>query len=680
MNTMREELPRHSPQIKHSMQLYNNILAIEANWLIEQGIMSQRNYGALRDRQDLQVVRRGCRGQEALVSFESLPERFKRKVLAIVPNPYKAVQVNMVESFIEHSAEVSAFFDGYRLGDDKHLPVDKRREYYMNAIVLEGIGRLIAQRAAKRRALGHTSVRFWSEIADAVQDLDRSRYPHALPANARSLERRYKQYKAEGYESLIHKAFLSSKKNAAKVADEKQESLLVELIGSPNNLDNAQVAKIYNSVADVMSWKQITSSTVAVWRDKVDSITFARRRGSREYNNQKTMQVKRSAPTYPLYYWTTDGWDVELMYQRRTTNKDGKQVTIFHEKVTMVIVLDACCKYPIGYAIGDYENPNVIKEALRNAAKHTEELFGQMYRTQQIQSDNYGRGALKPSYVGISGIYTPAKVGNAKAKIIEPWFRYFNKKYCQMQKNWSGYGVTSKKELQPNSEYLNKYKKEFPDFAGVCEQVVRFLEMERRELRDKYMALFNEMPAEKRIPLPFDQYLMLYGTDNGKRQLLQGNGLTLTIAGKQYQYDCFDHDFRDHASTRWQVRYDPDDMRKVLAVNEDETLHFVLEEKYIQPMALVERKEGDYKELQRVFAFNERQSERISRKLGKHAENVDNLLNSRKELANLQKFLITDSTGQHKNQRNKVRLQVSDAEVVEEEEKRNTEIDLYDEY
>ena len=665
------------------MQLYNNILAVEASWLIEQGIVSLGNYCQLTKRKDLQVIRRGCRGQEALVAFESMPERFKRKVLAIVPNPYKAVEVNIVDGFIEHSAEASAFFDGYCLGGEqsaaggtcRHLPVDKRREYYANAIVLDGIGRLIAKRTAKQRALGHTAMRFWGEIAEAVQNLDRSRYPHALPANARSLERKYKQYKAEGYESLVHKAFLAEKKNAAKVVDAQQESLLAELIGSPNNLDNAQIAKIYNSVASVMQWKQITSSTVAVWRDKKDSITFARRRGSREYSNQKAMQVKRSAPTYPLYYWTTDGWDVELMYQHRTTKKDGKQVTVYCEKVTMVIVLDACCKYPIGYAIGDYEDPNVIKEALRNAAKHTEELFGQMYRTQQIQSDNYGRGALKPSYKGISGVYTPAKVGNAKSKIIEPWFRYFNKKYCQMQKNWSGFGVTSKKELQPNSEYLNKYKKDFPDWAGVCEQVVRFLEMERRELHDKYVALFHEMPAEKRIELPYEQYLMLYGSDNGKRQLLRGNGLTLTIAGKQYQYDCFDPDFRDHASTRWQVRYDPDDMRKVLAVNEDESLHFVLEEKYVQPMALVERKEGDYKELQRVFAFNERLSERISKKLGEHSENVYNLLNSRKELANLQKFLITDSTGQHKDQRNRARVHA--AEVVEE---RDEEMDLYDEY
>lgn len=633
------------------MQYYNNILTVEARWLIAEGIMTEVNYRNLTNRKDIRIVRRGCRCKEALVDYESMPERFRRKVDAIVKDPYKAVRTNTIEEYIAHSAEASEYFDTFVTGDDRHLPSDKRREYYANAIVMDAIHTLIVNRSAKRRALGGKATRFWEEISQAVQDLDRTRYPHALPANARALERKYKAYKAEGYESLIHKTYIMQNKNAAKVSDDSQVSALGVLISDPRNLDNEQVARIYNTLAVQMQWKKITAATVAVWRDKLDNDIYARRHGAVAYRSKKAMQVKRSAPTYPLYYWTMDGWDAELLYQK---TENGR--TTYHNRVTVVIVLDACCKYPIGYAIGTHETPELIKEALRNAAKHTESLFGQMYRTAQLQSDNYSIKKMLPLYEVMADKATPAQVRNAKAKTIEPWFKYFNKKYCQLQPNWSGFGVTSRKELQPNSDFLNKYRKNFPDFDGVCRQLAGFIEAERAELHDHYMELFGEMPAENRFPLAYDQYLMLFGATTGNRNLLQGSGLNITIGGVKRTFDCFDPAFRRHASTRWEVRFDPDDLSRALAVNEDESLRFMLEEKYVQPMALIERKEGDYEQLRRVLDFNKKQEKDIAGTLGGYMEHTAELMAHNKELDTLQKLMICDSRGQHKDQRNKERL------------------------
>ena len=640
------------------MQYYKNILTVEASWLIEQGVMTRANYQNLTTRKDIRVVRRACRGHESLVDYESMPERFRRKVDEIVKDPYKAVRVNMLESYIVHSAEASDYFDSYQIGDDRHLPAEKRREYYTNAIVLNAIHTLMAERTARRRAMGNKSARFWEEISQAVQDLDCTRYPHALPANARSLERKYKAYRADGYESLIHRTYIIGNKNAAKVSDNNQVSALGVLISDPRNLDNEQVVRIYNTLAEQMQWKTITASTVAVWRDRLDSEIYARRHGAVAFRANKSMQVKRRAPSYPLYYWTMDGWDAELLYQK---TENGR--TTYHNRVTVVIVLDACCKYPIGYAIGTHETPELIKEALRNAAKHTESLFGQMYRTAQLQSDNYSIKKMLPLYEAMADKATPAQVKNAKAKIIEPWFKYFNKKYCQMQANWSGFGVTSRKELQPNSDFLNKYRKNFPDFDGVCRQLAGFIEAERAELHDHYMELFGEMPAENRFPLAYDQYLMLFGATTGKRNLLQGSGLNITIGGVKRTFDCFDPAFRRHASTRWEVRFDPDNLSRALAVNEDESLRFLLEEKYVQPMALIERSDGDYEQLQRIADFNREQEQQISGKIGGYMEQTAALMEHiehNKELETLQKLMICDSSGQHKNRRNAERLIIDD--------------------
>lgn len=648
------------------MEYYKNILAVEARWMIEQGVMTEANYNKLGQRGDIQIVRPGCRNTPALVAYDSMPDRYKRAIVERIGDPRKEARQNVLEGLIEHSATASEYFENYMIDDDRHLPADKRREYYTNAIVLDGVKRLIEGRNSKRKALGNRATRFWDEISQAVQELDLTKWPHTLPANARSLERKYQRYLAEGLGSLVHKAYQTGSKNAAKVADENQKAMLVTFMSDPRNLDNEQVARLYNMVAQQMDWKKITASAVAVWRDKCDDLIFARRHGAEKYRAGREMQVKRSAPTRPLLFWTMDGWDVELLYQ----HKPDKGATTYHNRLTMVVVLDGCCRYPIGFAVGHNESPALIREALRDAERETQRLFGRMYRVGQLQSDHFAMKNLAPTYQTVADKVTPARVKNAKAKPIEAWFNYFNKKYCQMQTNWSGFGITSRKELQPNTEYITKYKHQFPDFEGCVRQIVGFIQAERAELETAYVAQFE---AEGLIELKTAQYLMAFGESTGERRyLLQGCGIRCTIGTRKMDYDCFDTHFRKYPSTRWQLRYDPEDPHYAVAVNEDESLQFTLEEKYIQPMALADRSEGDAAELKRVMDFNRRKEQELMDELTPMADRARELL----ENTTLSKLLITDSRGQHKLPKAKARLQAAHFETVEVAEDDN----FYDMY
>ena len=650
------------------MEYFNNILTVEAGWMIEQGIMTEYEYKNLAHHsKDIQVVRRACRNTPALVAYDSMPDRYKKAIVERVGDPRKQARQNVLEGLIEHSATATTFFEDYMIDDDRHLPADKRREYYTNAIVLDGVKRLIEGRNSKRKALGNRATRFWDEISQAVQELDLTKWPHTLPANARSLERKYQRYIAEGFGSLVHKAYQTGSKNAAKVADENQKAMLVTFMSDPRNLDNEQVARLYNMVAQQMDWKKITASAVAVWRDKCDDLIFARRHGAEKYRAGREMQVRRSAPTRPLLFWTMDGWDVELLYQ----HKPDKGATTYHNRLTMVVVLDGCCRYPIGFAVGKNESPALIREALRDAERETQRLFGSMYRVGQLQSDHFAMKNLTPTYQAVADKVTPARVKNAKAKPIEAWFNYFNKKYCQMQTNWSGFGITSRKELQPNTEYITRYKHQFPDFEGCVRQIVSFIQAERAELETAYVAQFE---AEGLIELKTGQYLMAFGESTGERRyLLQGCGIRCTIGTRKMDYDCFDTHFRKYPSTRWQLRYDPEDLHYAVAVNEDESLQFTLEEKYIQPMALADRKEGDARELQRVMDFNRRKEQELMDELTPMEDRARELL----EQTTLSKLLITDSRGQHKLPKAKARLAAANAELVEAVETGDNFYDMY---
>lgn len=654
------------------MQYYDNILTVEANWLIDNGIMTKSTYDKLNVRKDINVVRRGCRGQQALVAYDSMPERFRRKVEQRI-DPRRAALDNPVADRVSDNAATSRFFSEYRLDDGRHLPREKQREYYANAVVLDAVRGTIEARQGKRRALGHTASRFWEELCGHVREVDRTRWPHTLPDNPRSLERKYKRYQEEGPSSLIHKSYLTGSKNAAKVAGENQETALSMLINDPRKLDDAQVSRLYNLMAGSLGWKKITRGTVARWRDKLDSEVYARRNGYWEWRNNRAMQVKRKAPSFPLYFWTMDGWTAELLYQ--STGRDGR--TTYHHRLTIVVVLDAFMKYPVGYAIGREESASLIREALRDAMRHTGQLFGGMYRTAQLQSDNFAKSAIAPWCMAVADKYTPAEVGNAKSKIIEPWFRHFNKTRCQLEANWSGFGVKSRKESQPNTSLLMKNKKDYPDFAGVCAQLAAGIEAERAELREGYLAGFAAMPEEHKKAFPLEQYLLAFGEPSESRYLLRGTGIRVTLDGVKHDYECFDPAFRSHATVRWQVVCDPADPSHALAVNDDGTLRFLLEEKYVQPMALIERKEGDYEQLRRVFDFNERLEAGIAARIGERQERMGALLEGRAELEVLQKMLMTDDRGQHKARLSEARRKLA---ASMEKAAGNPEADLLDEY
>jgi hypothetical protein len=614
----------------------------------------------------------------ALLSYESLPSRERAKVDALVSNPHAAAAGNDIEALIVHDAGLSEKFMNYHDASG-YLKPERQRMLYANCIVLEAVGRYVEGCRMKRSSLGKRSKMppcSWGDIAVAVREVDRSRFPHGLPGNARRLEEKFRRYGREGWEMFIHGNRCNV--HAARIDDADKWSWTVKMLSDSRNLDCEQAARLYNLMAAQKGWKTVTGATMRVWRRKYWAETYAGRRGATAFMNTVAMQVKRRAPEFPLCFWSVDGWVAELLYQ-----KFENGCTSYHHRATIVAVLDACTKYPVGYAVGTHESPKLIRAALRDAARHTGELFGRMYRTQQIQSDRYAIGGMTPFYEGMSAYYTPAAAHNAKAKPVEPYFRYLQKEYCQMLPNWSGFGITSGKDRQPSVDALNLNKKSFPDFEGVCRQLDTVMGLERKRKGPEYVKRFEGLPAEKRLELSYDNYLLLFGETTGRRNLLQGNGITATVEGRKRQYDCFDVSFRLHRFEKWALYYDRADMTKALAVNGDGTLRYMLEEKYVQPMDLASRGEGDAAELERQRAYNEALIEHVTEVRAKSDSRVREML---KELGTkadegdmvalpggedtLYKLQLTDSRGRHKDQRNGRRrgtIVEADAETEEEE-------------
>lgn len=603
-------------------------------------------------------------GREALIDFNFLEPELKKQLMKKLGKPYQAQ--NAIERFYHYDTDVYAWFDTFEFDDHSCLKPGQVEQYTINACVLRAAIKLRQEREVSRATRGTSTRGVWSSVVRDVAGFKRilnnqGKQPHTLPASQDKLKAKVDEFVSPaGFQSLIDGR--NRNQAAAKIAKDEQRKMLEELIKQPNNMDNAQIAMVYNAAAKKLDWKQITPQTVANRRKKLDIYTYSGRRGGTGFRNKKAMQVKRKAPSMPMTYWTLDGWDVELAFQQKTTNAKGHNITTYHNRPAVVVVLDRGrgINYPIGYAVGDHETPALIQAALKNAVNHTRELFGTRYRTHQVQSDRYGNGALNPFYEGLSDYYTPARAKNSKSKAVEPYFKVLNSQ-CQMYYplNWTGHNVTADQEGQPNDEYLNKVRHNFPDREQCYAQISNILEMERQSKQEAYLQAWQELPEADRKELPTEEYLRFFGETHTHTRKLHHDGFNPTLLGEQRYYESFDVRFREYAYMDWAVMYDPEDLDQVLVLNAksdnsqrlqeiEGSQRFLLQARHIQPEALYDRQPGDADELKKINTFNKQLEDTIIKRTTDNRNDLRELFTRPELEGTLAKLMITDSRGQHK--------------------------------
>lgn len=655
---------------------YNNLICLKPSELTSVGVISEAALIKYTQRNKSIVARKGGgKDNTLLLYWDNLKPEIRDRYRRITKTNPADIIKSSAKLNLEPDYSAIDFFATFILPDGRYLTQQKQKQLITNSQILNAVIKIKNERLLARKSRGIKTRDMWAGIIEDVKSLKKE-LNHSLQCSSR-LKEQVEAYVQNGYLSLISAKFMNS--NAAAVNDTERESSMRQLLRHHNNLDNEQIRSLYNIMAEPMGWKKVTAATVGNYRKKYNLETTSGRRGVAAFDNNLAMTVKRKPPTNPLYYWTLDGWDVELLYQATEIDADGNTRTTYHNRLTVVVVLDPFNKYPIGYAVGTHETSDLILSALRNAIVHTKELFGEHYKVLQLQSDRYQIKKLTPFYEAITDAkkYTPARVHNAKSKVIEPYFRLLNKNYCQkLMRNWSGFGITTNPNNQPNTEYLNKIHSSFPDALGCRKQIDYIIEQERLLKLDKYMSAFGSMPVDDKRPIKIEEFLFALGEKTGFTNHFSQSGLVVTLGGVKRDYDCFDKSFRQHTDKDWCVKYDPEMPSTILIVNaksdgrgklveEIGTLRYLLTEKYTQPMALKDRQEGDSDQLQLVRGFNKTMKAEITEGMAKDFNIVDELFANNPRLNNtLAKLVLVDSNGQHKDNKAAERLAPVKAQKV----------------
>ena len=606
--------------------------------------------------------------RRVLVGFEALNDMRKRLVEVRFGNPYDLVARKPILDMVVNDWKAHEYFMGYRyqLGS---LPPERVNQYTRAASWLKMLGAV--DKGKVKKDLGLLLTEFYMHVSELLS-LEKERgklkgyagvdvLPGDFPSSYQRLIAKVSAFgelrmtnMETAWDSLIDPLY--GNKNASKIGKlaegvntlpvvasegdndtkdlvlvpksaekrggycpdvaEKQMAVIRHCASLHNNLDAGQVKKFVDFIFVQNGWKTLSRARIHDIMSENKHLTTSGSKGKDVFRNEMAMQMKRKTTDAPLKYWTLDGWMVELIYQERGLNKKNHSQVNF-KRLTAVIVLDAFNKYPVGYAIGEQEDTELIRQANRNALVHIKELFGDFYRPAQLQSDNYGKGALLPFYQAMSSLYVPARVGNAKAKVIEPYFMYLNKTYCQPQPNWGGFNITSTKKNQVNRQMTDLIKGTFPDKAGVIKQIEVMMERERAKKVDAFVAAFA--PTEDMAPMNDLNWLGVFGVPVGGTNKLTGQGIIKTIKGVEYTYDCFDPAFRENHLVDWQLRIDPNDMSKALVESADGRLRFVLQEKRAVPMDIRSMTDEDHSYHAQVMKYNRDNEEYVTEVLGRDA-------------------------------------------------------------
>lgn len=630
-------------------------------------------------------LRRASLGFDALVEFNSLVPEWRDALTLTFGKPKEKVKESFFAKHYVADRKAFDFYCAHRYGDDnnKKLEPETIELYTYNASVLNTVIEVKNKRKLYAKSLGLTGqFDIWESLSNDVNAYQGVR--HDLPTTKDSLRHKVNRYIKEGYSAVISGKF--GKRNAAKVKQDDQLAMIEGLLNKHQNLNNEQIASIYNTVAQTVNWKTIDAGIIANYRKELDLFVFSGQHGTTELMHRKHMQIKRSKPSAAMLFWSMDGWDAELLYQKTTIDSKGNSVTTYHNRLTVVMILDPYNNYIVGYAIGTSESPTLIKQALKNALKHTEELFGSKYKPYQLQTDRYQVKHLQPTYEAAAKHFTPAAAKNSKAKPIEQFFDKFNEKHFQAKliPNWSGHNVTASGENQVNDDYLNKIRHQFPDENGCRMQIITAIENDRAEKVQQYIESFKTFPEEDKTTITINQFLRFFGTTTGYTNKFKGDGLTPTINGIERTYDTFDLNFRKYMHEDWMVFYDEDDLSQILVSNakskngklveEIGNLEFLLEEKYIQPMSLYDQQKQDAGQRQLVYDFNKRMNETIMLRNESRHETLEELFNNNPKLETLKKLMISDSTGQHKDQKTTERIEIATQRIANRQAKKEQKV------
>lgn len=533
------------------------------------------------NRESLRKVRNACPGNKALVNYELLPEEWKEVIIEKYGDPYKTVKHESFTDFITSDSEAIYYYRDYRYNENNSLSIEKQKEYCTNAEILNTAKILIKNRKARCKALGGRATKVWENISLVINELDKSKYPHSLPTNCRSLQRAYQRFQENGYYGLVHKNYGND--NSEKINPEAKFWVLSRWADRVNRCANEkQLFLEYNKLAIEKGWKQLedpTSLHLFLYREDIQEMWFGHRYGELKAKEKFSFQHSTKMPTMRDSLWYSDGTKLNYFY----LNDENKVSTI-----SVYEVMDTYSEVLLGYHISETEDYHTQYMAYKMAIQFAG------HKPYQLGFDNQGghKKLITGSFLEkISRIAIRTQPYNGKSKTIESAFNRFQSQFLKQDWYFTGQNIQAKKlESKGQLEFINANKANLPTLNKIKEQYKKRREewnnaphhATGKPKLEMYLSSQNEQCPKVELWDMVDMFWIL----REQPVMYSAYGLTFTEKKQKYTYTVYNEnrlpDMEWHSKNidkKFFIKFDPEDMSQVWLFEKDSAgnLRFVTE-------------------------------------------------------------------------------------------------------
>ena len=539
-----------------------------------EAVMSYACYKQLAHRKSITVVRPG-KGLDhpALVDYDSLPDRFKQRFIAIYGDPHMQT-TNKPELRLDPQARV--FYEDYILPDGTHIKSEKIAEFTLNASVLNALIEMEKNQGVGRNKLGNHTPINWEAIYSACEEL-RETEGHTLPKSTARLRDKIREYKKDGYAALVSGHLVNS--NASKITPEAGKYIIALKCSKVPVYNNAQILSKYNEVAPSRGWKTIIQATLnnflsspeieIQWKGAVIGDTKAKM--------LYTRMNSTILPTLPNALWYGDGTRLNLYYK---AYKDGKYILA---TLNVYEVIDAATEVFLGCHISNTENFEAIYEATRNALEFAD------CRPYEYVTDNQGgtkRADAQEWLQKVAVCFRTTAPHQAPAKTIESVFGRFQAQVLHQHWFYTGGNITAKSEAAKiHMEFILANIDKLPTYNEVVDLYLdarkRWNAMPHPNVKAfggmSRMEAYTSQVNPKAVPLTDADRRELFWLTTAKPSTFRADGIWFTVGGDRLQYEVFDKEGnpdllwrRSNINREFYVSYDPHDLSKVRLLTKDQ--------------------------------------------------------------------------------------------------------------
>lgn len=444
------------------MEYYGNILCLTFSELTsgDDAIMSLQCYRSLQRRKGITVVRPGKGlGNEALIEYSSLPERFKTKVVAKYGDPEMKMGRHSAPLVMDNAAYM--YYDK-RMCNGRQLSDGLRDKYVLNASVLNRLLENVNNQRIARHACNSGTGVNWDGVYSECEAL-RDAYGHTLPHKAR-LQEAIRKYQKDGYASLISGKIGNSNTMKLAAGTPQGEWVIAQKRCRYPYKSYLDILEEFNAIAPAKGWKFISSVQTIIsfledpkvkhrWADTVQGELALRQ--AVQYQHDTRLPAVRDM------LWYGDATKLNLYYKAYVNGKYKLATLVVYE------VIDACSEVLLGCAIGTDENFELMYRAYRNAL----EFAG--HKPYENVTDGQGgtrRDDAQWFFSNLAMVSRYAAPYHGNSKTIENIFGRMQQQVLRKYDNYTGGNITTRSaKSKVDLEYIEANIDTLPTYDQLVE-------------------------------------------------------------------------------------------------------------------------------------------------------------------------------------------------------------------